>query len=65
MKSKAEDIKMILKLEHGNVEIELFDKIAPNHVKRFKILREGLYNGVVFHGGHRWFYGSNRRCEIR
>ena len=47
---KAEDTKMILKLEHGNVEIELFDKIAPNHVKRFKDLAEkGLYNGVVFH----------------
>ena len=32
------------------VEIELFDKIAPNHVKRFKKLAsEGKYNGVVFH----------------
>ena len=47
---KAEDTKMILNLEHGKVEIELFDKIAPNHVKRFKDLAEkGLYNGVVFH----------------
>ena len=42
--------KMIIKLKYGEVEIELFDKIAPNHVKRFKKLAsEGKYNGVVFH----------------
>ena len=41
---------MILELKNGNVEIELFDSIAPNHVKRFKKLaEEGKYNGVVFH----------------
>ena len=41
---------MILKLKDGNVEIELFEDIAPNHVKRFKQLSsEKLYDGVVFH----------------
>jgi cyclophilin family peptidyl-prolyl cis-trans isomerase len=41
---------MILKLKTGEVEIELFEKIAPNHVKRFKSLaNEGKYDGVVFH----------------
>ena len=41
---------MILKLKDGNVKIELFEKIAPNHVKRIKELAEnGKYNGVVFH----------------
>ena len=41
---------MILKLKSGEVKIELFDKIAPNHVKRIKQLAsEGKYNGVVFH----------------
>ena len=41
---------MILKLKHGEVEIELYDKIAPNHVKRFKELAAaGKYDGVVFH----------------
>ena len=46
----AEENVMILKLKDGNVEIELFDSIAPNHVKRFKKLaEEGKYNGVVFH----------------
>ena len=41
---------MILKLKDGDVEIELFSDIAPNHVKRFKNLAsEGKYDGVVFH----------------
>ena len=41
---------MILKLEYGNVEIELYPDKAPNHVKRFKELSEkGKYDGVVFH----------------
>ena len=42
--------KMILKLEYGDVEIELFPDIAPNHVKRIKTLaEEKKYDGVVFH----------------
>ena len=41
---------MILKLKDGDVEIELYPKIAPNHVKRFESLaNEGKYDGVVFH----------------
>ncbi len=41
---------MILKLKDGDVEIELYPKIAPNHVKRFKDLaNSGKYDGVVFH----------------
>ena len=41
---------MILKIEHGNVEIELFQDIAPNHVKRIKTLAKNKkYDGVVFH----------------
>ena len=41
---------MILKLKDGNVEIELFDKTAPNHVERIKKLaNEGKYDNVVFH----------------
>ena len=44
-----EDI-MIMKLKDGNVVIELFSDIAPNHVKRFKQLsKEKKYDGVVFH----------------
>jgi len=41
---------MILKLKNGNVVIELYNDIAPNHVKRFKQLaEEKKYDGVVFH----------------
>ena len=41
---------MILELKDGEVEIELYPKIAPNHVKRFQTLaNDGKYDGVVFH----------------
>ena len=41
---------MILKIEHGNVEIELFQDIAPKHVERIKTLAKNKkYDGVVFH----------------
>ena len=41
---------MILKLKDGDVKIELFEDVAPNHVKRIKELAEsGKYDGVVFH----------------
>jgi cyclophilin family peptidyl-prolyl cis-trans isomerase len=46
----AEENIMILKLKDGDIKIELFDKVAPNHVKRIKQLaEEGKYDGVVFH----------------
>ena len=41
---------MILKLKDGDVKIELFAEIAPNHVKRIKQLaNDGNYDNVVFH----------------
>ncbi len=46
----AEENIMILKLKDGEVKIELFEDIAPNHVKRIKDLANaGKYNNVVFH----------------
>jgi len=46
----AEENIMILKLKDGDLKIELFDKVAPNHVKRIRQLaQEGKYDGVVFH----------------
>ena len=49
-KSNAMESTMILKLKDGEVVIELFNDIAPNHVKRFKTLaNEKFYDGVVFH----------------
>tara|TARA_B100001167_G_scaffold36967_1_gene20772 strand:- start:39 stop:593 length:555 start_codon:yes stop_codon:yes gene_type:complete len=48
--SYAKENIMILKLKDGDVVIELFNDIAPNHVKRFKQLaEEKKYDGVVFH----------------
>ena len=41
---------MILKLKDSDVKIELFEDVAPNHVKRIKELADsGQYNNVVFH----------------
>ena len=46
----AKENIMILKLKDGDVKIELFEDIAPNHVKRIKELAEkGMYDNVVFH----------------
>ena len=41
---------MIMKLKDGEVVLELYADVAPNHVERFKDLaKQGLYDGVVFH----------------
>jgi cyclophilin family peptidyl-prolyl cis-trans isomerase len=41
---------MLMKLKYGDVKIELFDDVAPNHVKRIKSLADqGKYDGVAFH----------------
>tara|TARA_B100000902_G_scaffold265505_1_gene251574 strand:- start:218 stop:778 length:561 start_codon:yes stop_codon:yes gene_type:complete len=48
--SIAQENIMILKLKDGNVKIELFEDVAPNHVQRIKELADsGKYNNVVFH----------------
>ncbi len=46
----AKENIMILKLKDGDVKIELFNDVAPNHVKRIKELADsGQYDNVVFH----------------
>jgi len=46
----AEENIMILKLKDGDVKIELFPDVAPNHVERIKKLaNNGEYDNVVFH----------------
>ena len=48
--SIAKENIMILKLKNGDVKIELFEDVAPNHVKRIKELADsGKYDNVVFH----------------
>jgi len=46
----AEENIMILKLKDGDVKIELYSEVAPNHVKRITDLADnGKYDNVVFH----------------
>ena len=46
----AKENYMILKLKDGDVKIELYSDVAPNHVERVKSLaNSGQYDGVVFH----------------
>jgi len=48
--SMSEENLMILKLKNGDVKIELFEDVAPNHVKRIRELaNSGKYDNVVFH----------------
>ena len=48
--SIAKENIMILKLKYGEVQIELYPKKAPNHVKRFiEFADQGKYDNVVFH----------------
>ena len=41
---------MILKLKDGELKIEMFPDVAPNHVKRItELANSGKYDNVVFH----------------
>ena len=39
---------MILKLKDGDIKIELFEDVAPNHVKRIKQLAKKVNMMVLF-----------------
>ena len=46
----VENPKITLKLKYGEVKIELFKDIAPNHVERvLELSKKGKYDGVAFH----------------
>ena len=46
----AQENIMILKLKDGDVKIELFEDVAPNHVKRIKeLVKDKFYDGIIFH----------------
>ena len=48
--SLTEENIMILKLKDGDVKIEMFPDVAPNHVKRItELANSGKYDNVVFH----------------
>ena len=49
-KLNAKENIMILKLKDGDVKIEMFPDVAPNHVKRItELAKSGKYDNVVFH----------------
>lgn len=36
--------------KYGNIELELFPDVAPNHVENFlRLAKSGFYNGTTFH----------------
>ncbi len=49
-KVKDAENSIVLKLKNGDVIIEMFPDVAPNHVARIKeLVRAGFYNGLKFH----------------
>jgi len=49
-KVKDPENAIVLKLKDGDVVIEMFEDVAPSHVKRIKeLVRQGFYNGLKFH----------------
>ena len=47
---KDAENSLLLKTERGDVVIEMFPDVAPNHVARIKdLVRQGYYNGLRFH----------------
>ena len=49
-KVKDAENALVLKTKYGDVVIEMFADVAPNHVKRIKeLVRQGFYNGLKFH----------------
>ena len=45
-----ENPKITIKLKYGDVKVELFNDVAPNHVKRIlELSKLGKYDGVAFH----------------
>ena len=41
---------LIMDMTHGKVVIEMLPDVAPNHVARIKeLVRQGFYDGIVFH----------------
>ena len=67
---------MILKLKDGDVKIEVFEDVAPNHVKRIKELaNDGKDDNVVFHrvidgfmaqtGDVKFGNSESKDCDLR
>ncbi len=49
-KGNGKNQMAIIKTRHGNIKLEFFPEVAPNHVKNFvKLAKEGFYDGTIFH----------------
>jgi peptidylprolyl isomerase len=47
---KVKNPVVVLKTNRGDIELELFPKVAPKAVKNFiELSKKGYYNGVIFH----------------
>jgi len=52
---------LILETTQGRVTIEMRPDLAPGHVARIKeLVREGFYDGIVFHRVIEGFMGADR-----
>lgn len=50
LSSWAANPRVIVSTNHGNIEIELLEKLAPETVKNFLALTDaGFYDGLIFH----------------
>lgn len=49
--AKADDLpRVLLKTQHGDIVLELFENQAPNTVANFiSLVKKGFYNGLTFH----------------
>lgn len=48
--SGSNDAVAVIETKFGNIEIKLFSDKAPGHVDNFlKLVREGFYDGTIFH----------------
>jgi peptidyl-prolyl cis-trans isomerase B (cyclophilin B) len=44
------EIRATIETKFGNIEIEFFPDVAPNHVKNFiELAQKGFYDGTTFH----------------
>jgi peptidylprolyl isomerase len=49
-KQKTENPVVVLQTNQGDIELELFPKVAPKAVKNFiELSKKGYYDGIIFH----------------
>jgi len=47
---KMEETKALIETKFGNMEVQFFPDLAPNHVKNFiDLAKKGFYDGTLFH----------------